>query len=257
MGDTRLPAAVYCVVVRDAALPERAPAASNGSVAGRALRPAASLPARRGVGVNADAITCVVADDHPVVLRVVCDFLADNEIAVVARACDGEDALARIEAHGPDVALLDVRMPRVDGIAAARTLGRASSRTAVILYTGFGERVLLTEALDAGARGFVLKEAPLGDLVRAIRLVAAGKTFVDGSLAGMLLRGSGRLSNLTEREGDVLRLLAEGLSNERIGARLFISPDTVRAHVQKAMRKLDADTRTEAVATALRRSLIA
>jgi DNA-binding NarL/FixJ family response regulator len=129
----------------------------------------------------------------------------------------------------------------------------------VILYTAYGERALLTEALDAGARGFVLKEAPLAEVLRAVELVAEGRTYVDPVLAGVLSSGAAadKTLKLTQRERDTLRLLADGHSNEEIGKRLFISPETVRTHVRKAMAKLDADTRTQAVATALRQSLIA
>jgi DNA-binding NarL/FixJ family response regulator len=114
------------------------------------------------------------------------------------------------------------------------------------------------DALDAGVRGFVLKDAPLQYLVRAVEVVAGGGTYVDPVLAGALAlaRLNKDLPELTQREREVLRLLAEGLSNEDIGKRLFISPETVRTHIRKAMGKLDADTRTEAVATALRQSLI-
>jgi DNA-binding NarL/FixJ family response regulator len=159
----------------------------------------------------------------------------------------------------PTVALLDLRMPRLSGIEVARRLGRTAPDTAVILYTAFGDRALLTEALDAGARGFVLKEAPLAEVVRAIQLVSGGRTYVDPVLAGVLSSSvaTGKMAALTQRERDVLRLLADGLSNEEIGKELFISPETVRTHVRKAMAKLDADTRTQAVATALRQSLIA
>jgi DNA-binding NarL/FixJ family response regulator len=149
-------------------------------------------------------------------------------------------------------------MPRLSGIEVARRLGRTAPDTAVILYTAFGDRALLTEALDAGARGFVLKEAPLAEVVRAIQLVSGGRTYVDPVLAGVLSSSvaTGKMAALTQRERDVLRLLADGLSNEDIGKELFISPETVRTHVRKAMAKLDADTRTQAVATALRQSLI-
>jgi DNA-binding NarL/FixJ family response regulator len=131
--------------------------------------------------------------------------------------------------------------------------------TAILLYTGYGDRALLTEALDAGVQGFVLKEAPMDDLLRAVRSVAEGTTYVDPVLAGTLAAASvgGDMPQLTQRERDVLRLLADGLSNEEIGKRLFISAETVRTHVRKAMDKLDADTRTQAVARALRDRLIA
>jgi DNA-binding NarL/FixJ family response regulator len=204
-------------------------------------------------------ITCIVADDHPAMVEAVSDVLIESGVAVVGRARDGEDALTKIEARQPDVALIDIRMPRLGGIEVARRLATSSPKTAVILYTAYGDRALLTEALDAGARGFVLKEAPLADLARAIELVARGGTYVDPVLAGYLASShtADKLPALTQRERDVLRLLADGFSNEEIGKRLFISPETVRTHVRKAMGKLDADTRTQAVATALRQSLIA
>ena len=204
-------------------------------------------------------MSCVVADDHPAVLAAVSDYLKANGIEIAGRAVDGEDAIAKIESLRPSVALVDVRMPRLGGIEVARHLSRSTPHTGVLLYTGYGDRALVMEALDAGARGFVLKEAPLVDLLRAVETVASGGSYVDPVLAGVLAsaEATGRLPQITQRERDVLRLLADGLSNEEIGKSLFISPETVRTHVRKAMTKLDADTRTQAVATALRQSLIA
>jgi DNA-binding NarL/FixJ family response regulator len=205
------------------------------------------------------AITCLIADDHPAVVEAVADVLVENGIDVVGRSRDGDEAVEKIQELKPQVALLDLRMPRMSGIEVARRVARSSPDTAVILYTAFGERALLTEALDAGARGFVMKEAPLAEVVRAVELVASGKTYVDPVLAGVISSSAAtdRIPSLTQRERDVLRLLADGNSNEEIGKQLFISPETVRTHVRKAMAKLDADTRTQAVATALRQSLIA
>ena len=203
-------------------------------------------------------ITCVVADDHPAVLEAVADYLEAAGVRVAGRARDGEEALAKIESLAPQIALVDLRMPRIGGIEVARRAARAFPDTAVILYTGYGDRAQLTEALDAGARGFILKEAPLDDLVRAIDTVARGDTYVDPVLAGILATASvgSKLPELTQRERDILRLLADGLSNEEIGRRLYLSAETVRTHVRKAMDKLDADTRTQAVARALRERLI-
>ena len=204
-------------------------------------------------------ISCLVADDHPAVVEAVSDVLEASGVRVVGKARDGEEALSVIEAERPQVALLDLRMPRLSGIEVSRSLARSGGTTSVILYTAFGDRALLIEALDAGARGFVLKEAPLAEVVRAVELVAAGRTYVDPVLAGVLSSSAatGKIVTLTQRERDVLRLLADGLSNEEIGKELFISTETVLTHLRKAMGKLDADTRTEAVATALRQSLIA
>lgn len=207
----------------------------------------------------ADKITCLVADDHPAMIEAVCDVLEEHGIEVAGRARDGEEALAKLETRKPTVALVDLRMPRLSGIEVARRAQRSTPQTAVIVYTAYGERALLTEALDAGVRGFLLKEAPLSDLVRAIEMVAGGQTYVDPGLASVLATSDAavKVTKLTQRERDILRLLADGLKNEEIGKRLFISPETVRTHVRKAMSKLDADTRTQAVATALRKSLIA
>ena len=204
-------------------------------------------------------ITCVVADDHPAVLEAVAEFLVQGGIEVIARARDGEEALERIEQRKPQVALVDVRMPKLGGIELTRRAQRSAPETSILLYTGYGDRALLTEALDAGVRGFVLKEAPMDDLLRAVQSVATGGTYVDPVLAGTLAASSigNKLPELTQRERDVLRLLADGLANEEIGKRLFISAETVRTHVRKAMDKLDADTRTQAVARALRDRLIA
>lgn len=204
-----------------------------------------------------DAASCLVADDHPAVLEAVADYLEAAGIRVVGRARDGEEALAKIESLRPRIALVDLRMPKVSGVEIARIVARSHPETSVVLYTGYGDRAHLTEALDAGARGFVLKEAPMEDLARAITTVARGEIYVDPVLAGVLAGAIGGASvSLTQREREVLRLLADGLSNEQIGKLLFISPETVRTHIRKAMGKLDADTRTEAVAKAIRRSLI-
>jgi DNA-binding NarL/FixJ family response regulator len=200
------------------------------------------------------ATRIVVADDHPAMLGAVAGVLELHGFDVVARVADGRAAVAAIAAEQPDVALLDLRMPRLTGIEVAR----AAPGTPVVLYTGFGDRALLAEAFAAGVRGFVLKEAPVHDLVRAIQRVVGGSTYVDPVLAGLVLGAATEsdLPALTEREREVLTLLADGLANDAVGARLGISAETVRTHLRKAMAKLDADTRTQAVATALRQSLI-
>jgi DNA-binding NarL/FixJ family response regulator len=208
--------------------------------------------------MSARVVTCVVVDDHPALLDAIAAVLQEHAIEPVGRAADGESGLALIRELRPTVAIVDIRMPELSGIEVAREVTRSVPETAVVLYTGYGDRALLLEALDAGARGFVLKEAPLDDLVRAVRAIARGETYVDPVLAGFLagVDATGKLPQLTQRERDVLRLLAEGLSNEQVGQRLFISAETVRTHVRSAMAKLEADTRTQAVATAIRKSLI-
>jgi DNA-binding NarL/FixJ family response regulator len=191
-------------------------------------------------------------------VEAVCAFLTEHGIEIAGRAQNGHEALEKIEARKPDVALVDLRMPRISGVEVARRAAGSSPETAVVLYTAYGERAHLLEAIDAGARGFVLKEAPMADLGRAVEMVAGGAVYVDPVLASTFARSGAadRLQTLTQREREILRLLADGHSNEEIGKRLFISAETVRTYVRKAMKKLEADTRTEAVAKALRQSLI-
>lgn len=203
-------------------------------------------------------LSCFVADDHPAMVEAICAVLEDSGIEIAGRARDGEEAYTKLETRRPAVALVDVRMPGLSGIDLVRRATKEKLPTRFVLYTGYGDRALLTEAIDAGANGFVMKEAPLVDLVRAVEIVAKGGTYVDPVLAGIFAaaRANGSTPELTQREREVLRLLADGCSNEEIGRRLFISPETVRTHIRKAMTKLGADTRTQAVAKALRLSLI-
>jgi len=205
---------------------------------------------------EAQGLTCVVADDHPVVGDAIGAVLAANGIEVLAVATDGEGALQVIVQERPLIALVDMGLPGLDGAEVARRVPRISADTSVIVFTGRSDFAALIEALDAGARGFVLKEAPLPDLVRAIEMVAQGGMYVDPALASLLIEPE-HSDKLTPREREILRLIADGLGNEQIGTRLFISPQTVRTHVGKAMDKLEVHSRTEAVAVALRQKLIA
>jgi len=201
--------------------------------------------------------TCVVADDHPPVLESISRYLGANGYRVVGRARDGEEAVKLVEAQRPSLALIDLRMPGLGGTGAIRRVVRTTPQTSCLVYSGFGDSALLTEALDAGARGFVLKDAPLETLVRALETVTGGGMYIDPALADVLIRATpGRELGLTVRERDVLRLLADGHSNESIGRELFISPDTARTQLGAAMAKLGVSTRTQAVAKALRDALI-
>jgi DNA-binding NarL/FixJ family response regulator len=202
------------------------------------------------------SVTCIVADDHPAVVDAISLLLEANGVEIIGRVRDGWQALAEINSRRPRIALLDIRMPGMSGMEVARQVAHRKPSTCVILYTGYAERELLAEALDAGARGFVLKDAPLADLVRAIDMVAGGAIYVDPAVSSLLSANGADDQRLTARERDVLRLLADGLANGEIGRRLFISAETVRTHIRKAMRKLTAETRTQAVAEAIRRSLI-
>jgi len=177
--------------------------------------------------------------------------LKANGLDVVATAANGAAALEAIREFEPQIAIVEIKMDRLSGIEIARSVGK---QTAVIVYTSYRDRTSLHDALAAGARAVVLKEAPLDDLVRAVGTVLSGRIYLDPLLAGVVT--APELKALTSRERSVLRLLADGEGSEGIGRTLSIAPDTVRAHVRNAMRKLGVETRTQAVAEALRRSLI-
>jgi DNA-binding NarL/FixJ family response regulator len=165
-----------------------------------------------------------------------------NERESVARWLAGDvtdDALAKIERLKPDIALIDLKMPGVGGIEVIRRVAKTSPDTATIVYTGHAATATVDEALDAGTRGLVLKGAPLPDLVRAVEVVADGSVYIDALLgAGLAMRRTNGTPDLSARERDVLRLVSEGFTNEEIGNQLFISPETVRTHVRRAITKL-------------------
>ena len=195
--------------------------------------------------------SCLVADDHPALASAVCGYLSANGFDIVGCASDGRRAVALATETKPDVALIDFRMPRLAGGELVRTLKEVSPGTAIAVYTADADEALAQEVIDAGALAVVLKEAPLADLVRALEAALAGVIYLDPALQ----RASPK-KTLTPRELDVLRLLAEGLQHEQIGRQLGITAETVRSHVRKASDRLDATTRTQAVATAVRLGLI-
>jgi len=201
------------------------------------------------------ARTCLVADDHPSVLRTLTDLLRQWNWTIVASTSDGDDALRRIEELKPAIALIDVQLPGLSGLEIARRAVREVPETAIVVYSGKSDSATVREALDAGVRAFVVKEAPLEGLNRALETVAGGGRYVDPVVSASLLLDTDG-PTLTDRERDVLRLLADGCSYDEAGKQLYISPETVRAHVAKALTKLGARTRTQAVAEALRAGLI-
>jgi DNA-binding NarL/FixJ family response regulator len=202
-------------------------------------------------------ITCLIVDDHEVVregLRLSLQR-ADN-IRIVGEAADGEAAISLAERRRPDVVLMDLRMPGMDGLEATQEITRRSPDSAVLIFTAYSERSLLARGLESGARGYVLKEAPHETLLRAIEKVAAGEHFVDPQLMPVFVSGRESGDLLTQREREILQLLADGMSNADVAQRLFISQETVKSHVRHILAKLEADTRTQAVAIALREAMI-
>ena len=202
-------------------------------------------------------ITCLIVDDHEVVregLRLA--LSRAPHIRVIGEASDGESAVTLVERRRPDVVIMDVRMPGMDGLAATKVLTERMPDVSVLIFTAYSERSLLSRGLESGAKGYILKEAPHQTLLRAIEKVANGEGYVDPALMPAFLSGKERDDMLTGREREILQLLADGMSNADVASKLFISQETVKSHVRHILAKLEADTRTHAVAIALRESII-
>jgi DNA-binding NarL/FixJ family response regulator len=205
----------------------------------------------------ANEITCLIVDDHEVVregLRL--SLSRASHIRVVGEASDGASAIELVERRKPDVVIMDVRMPGMDGLEATKEILKVAPETAVLIFTAFSERSLLARGLDSGAKGYILKEAPHETLLRAIERLATGEGYIDPALMPAFLSGKDQTDMLTAREREILQLLADGMSNADVAAKLFISQETVKSHVRHILSKLEADTRTHAVAIALRESII-
>jgi DNA-binding NarL/FixJ family response regulator len=198
---------------------------------------------------------CLLADDHPALAVAVADFLDENGYAVVGPAADGARALELARSERPEVAVVDYRMPGLTGAELVARL-RDALDVPVLVYTAEAREDDVRRLLAEGASGVVLKEAPLEDLIRALRTVESGATYIDPVLAARAIGRGAETRALTERECDVLVLLGEGRSHDEIGKALSIGVETVRTHLRKASHKLGATTRTQAVATALRLGLI-
>ena len=213
-----------------------------------------------------DPIRVILADDHAVVRKGIREFLEEaGDVEVVAEADDGAQALRLIEAHQPDVAVLDIRMPTMTGVEAARQVKDRFPQVRVLILTAYDDDPYVFALLQAGADGYVLKTASGDELVRAVRTVHRGESALSPEIATKVVRQavSGRpegaadqIETLTERELDVLRLAARGLTNRAIGHELGISHRTVQGHLQSVYGKLDVNSRTEAVTEALRRGWI-
>jgi len=216
-----------------------------------------TVPAEtRNGGTEQAEITCLLVDDHEVVregLRL--SLSRAPHIRVVGEASDGAAAVALAERRRPDVVIMDVRMPGMDGLEATKLMSQRVPETAVLIFTAYSERSLLSRGLESGAKGYILKEAPHGTLLRAIDKVVSGEGYVDPALMPSFLGSKGD-DMLTARERQILQLLADGMSNADVAGQLFISQETVKSHVRHILTKLEADTRTHAVAIALREAII-
>lgn len=210
-------------------------------------------------------IRVLLADDHAVLragIRALLDMQPDIE--VIGEAGDGRQAVERVRELEPDIILMDIGMPGLDGLAATRQIKENHPRTRILILTQHENKEYILPALKIGASGYVLKRAEGDELLNAIRAVHAGGTFLDPAVAGVLVDDARRepgspadpFDALTEREREVLTLLAQGRTYQQIAETLFISPKTVDFHRTNVMRKLNLDNRTELTRYALQRGLI-
>jgi two-component system NarL family response regulator len=201
-------------------------------------------------------IRVLIADDHAVVRDGLVAMIGKwTDMTVVAEACDGRQAVEEWQRHRPDVSLLDLRMPILDGVGAINQIRALDPAARVILLTTFDDEEDIYRGIRAGAKSYLLKDAPREDILTCIRSVHRGETFVPPPVAAKLaLRVSG--AELTDRELVVLRALAKGLNNKSIGRSLFITEATVKAHLKSIFTKLNVLSRTEAIAAAARRGMV-
>ena len=205
-----------------------------------------------------DVIRLIVVEDHQAMRQGLELLLGRQGCVVVGSAGRADDAWTLIRERRPDVAVIDVNLPDESGVALARRLLAEDPELGLLLYTGAEDRKTVSEALDCGARGFAVKAGPPTELIDAIRVIARGGTYLDPRLKSLLgdRPAAGTAGRLSEREREVLDLLAKGLTGEDAAERLFLSPLTVRTHVRNAMQKLQAHTRVHAITLALQRGEI-
>jgi NarL family two-component system response regulator LiaR len=209
-------------------------------------------------------IRLLIADDHAIVREGISHLISGRpDIEIVAEAEDGTQAVQLARTHRPDVVLLDLVMPRMDGIAAIKAIKHEDPEARILVLTSFAEEERVFAAIKAGALGYLLKDSSPLALIQAIRDVHRGDSSLHPSIARKLIRELNRPPDLpptedplTEREVEVLKLVAKGLTNQDIAARLFISPRTVGAHVGHILDKLHLANRTQAALHALREGLV-
>jgi DNA-binding NarL/FixJ family response regulator len=201
---------------------------------------------------------CLAVDDHATVRQGLgLMFGAERDLELVGTVERGEEVLDAIEREQPEVVIMDVRLPGIDGISALKRIAQTAPGVKTVVFSAYGDKRLLSDAISAGARGYVMKGSPPEDLLRAIRAVKAGKPFVDPSLSPALLMAQGIAdAPLSEREREILQLLAEGYHTEEVARRIGLSAETVKSDTKRAINKLEADTRVHAVAIALRKAII-
>lgn len=210
------------------------------------------------------AVQIMIADDHSMIREGLKNLLElDGDIQVISEAVDGEDCLDKLQVVKPDVLLLDINMPKKNGLEVLKTLKSRRSKLKVLVLTVHNETEYLMKAVDIGVNGYVLKDSESAELKKAIFTVADGETYIQPSLIPALNakmietnKDAEKIKSLTKRELDVLKLLAVGMFNKEVGKRLEISERTVKNHVSNIFKKLEVTDRTQAAVFAIRNNLV-
>ena len=211
-----------------------------------------------------EKIRILITDDHPVVREGLSAMLSrEHDIKVVGEAKDGREAVAKVNELQPDIVLMDLRMPEMDGVEAMRQIRKDHSDIQFIVLTTYNNDEYIFKGIEAGARAYLLKDAPRDQLFKAIRAVSRGESLIEPAVAGKVLDRLTELSRqvttpevLSEREIEVLALLARGASNKIIADSLNIGQSTVKTHIQSIFHKLEVNDRTEAVTVAVKKGII-
>jgi NarL family two-component system response regulator LiaR len=206
-------------------------------------------------------IRILIVDDHAMVRRGLATFLkVYDDLELAGEAAGGQEAIQLCARLQPDVVLMDMVMPEMDGATATRLIRRQSSTIQVVALTSFKEEAIVQKALQAGAIGYLLKDVSADELASAIRAAAAGRATLSPDVAEVIVHAAGQPPkpglDLTDRERAVLALMVEGLNNTEIAKRLGVSPSTIKSHVSNILTKLGVSSRTEAVTLALRHGLV-
>ena len=218
----------------------------------------------KGEKINNMAVKIMIADDHSMIREGLKNLLElDGDIQVIAEAVDGEDCLEKLQLVKPDVLLLDINMPKKNGLEVLKSLKSRQSKLKVLVLTVHNETEYLMKAVDIGVNGYVLKDSESAELKKAIFTVADGETYIQPSLIPALNakmietnKDAEKIKSLTKRELDVLKLLAVGMFNKEVGKRLEISERTVKNHVSNIFKKLGVTDRTQAAVFAIRNNLV-
>jgi DNA-binding NarL/FixJ family response regulator len=211
-----------------------------------------------------EVIKIVIVDDHPVVREGIGAMLKrEPDFKIVGEASNGQEAIEKARELSPDVMLMDLRMPEVDGVEAITRIKAEKPEIKFIILTTYSDDEYIFRGIAAGARAYLLKDAPRDELFKAIRAVSRGESLIQPVVASRLLdrlqelsKKSPSVDTLSEREVEVLNLMAKGVSNKDIADQLSITQSTVKTHITSIFQKLDVTTRTEAVTTALKRGII-